>query len=196
MGAVTTLVQIVADAVEVAAEAGSHEDADRMERLGGDLAERLDDPFTKAQAAYARAIVEATGDAFLSAADLAGSDLPFVRARALEHAARRLSGEARRAALAEAVRVAATLPAPGLQERASAALRRDGTAGRRAAQGVGRLTAREREVAELARRGALTREIAERLHISERTVESHLAHAYSKLGVSGRKDLAALEDLG
>jgi DNA-binding NarL/FixJ family response regulator len=105
------------------------------------------------------------------------------------------SSHSRRDVLTEAVRLFAALPAPRLQERVTTTLRNEGAAGRRAAQGVGRLTAREREVAELARRGAMTREIAESLHISERTVESHLAHAYLKLGVSGRKDLADLAEL-
>ncbi|MGH7427036.1 MAG: response regulator transcription factor [Candidatus Methylomirabilaceae bacterium] len=35
-------------------------------------------------------------------------------------------------------------------------------------------------------RGASNRQIAERLHISERTVEHHLSHAYTKIGVSSR----------
>ena len=44
---------------------------------------------------------------------------------------------------------------------------------------------REQEVAEPARRGAITREIAESMHILERTVELHPTRAYQK---SGRKD--------
>ena len=52
------------------------------------------------------------------------------------------------------------------------------------------LTRREREVAELAARGATSRDIAEKLFVSSRTVENHLQRAYEKLGVRGRTELA------
>jgi DNA-binding CsgD family transcriptional regulator len=52
------------------------------------------------------------------------------------------------------------------------------------------LTRREREVAELAGRGMPSREIAERLFVSSRTVENHLQRVYEKLGIHGRADLA------
>jgi DNA-binding CsgD family transcriptional regulator len=51
------------------------------------------------------------------------------------------------------------------------------------------LTAREREVALLAARGLLDQQIADRLFVSVRTVHAHLRSAYTKLGVSGRKEL-------
>ena len=57
--------------------------------------------------------------------------------------------------------------------------------------GPGRLTNREREVATLAATGRPTKEIAERMHVSPRTVENHLHHAYIKLGVTDRSALAA-----
>ncbi len=53
------------------------------------------------------------------------------------------------------------------------------------------LTAREREVFELARRGVPTGTIASRLHRSGRTVEHHLASVYRKLGVGQRAELMA-----
>lgn len=53
-----------------------------------------------------------------------------------------------------------------------------------------RLTTRERAAAELAADGFTDREIAAELGCSLRTVESHLAKARAKLGVSNRKDLA------
>jgi DNA-binding CsgD family transcriptional regulator len=53
------------------------------------------------------------------------------------------------------------------------------------------LTDREREVAGLAARGRTSRQIADALTISVRTVESHLHHAYTKLGISDRAQLAA-----
>ncbi len=54
------------------------------------------------------------------------------------------------------------------------------------------LTRREREVAELAARGYTNRTIADEIGIGERTVETHLAVAYRKLGVRSRTELAAL----
>jgi DNA-binding CsgD family transcriptional regulator len=53
------------------------------------------------------------------------------------------------------------------------------------------LTRREREVAELAARGRTSREIAEALTVSLRTVDSHLDHAYTKLGITSRRELPA-----
>jgi DNA-binding CsgD family transcriptional regulator/transcriptional regulator with XRE-family HTH domain len=54
------------------------------------------------------------------------------------------------------------------------------------------LTPREREVAELAARGLVSRLIAERLGVSIRTVDNHLARVYDKLGVDSRNDLREL----
>ncbi|HEY3095955.1 MAG TPA: LuxR C-terminal-related transcriptional regulator [Acidimicrobiia bacterium] len=51
------------------------------------------------------------------------------------------------------------------------------------------LTKRELEVATLAARGMTSREIANTLVVSTRTVENHLQRAYEKLGVSGRAAL-------
>jgi ATP/maltotriose-dependent transcriptional regulator MalT len=56
------------------------------------------------------------------------------------------------------------------------------------------LTKREREVALLAATGLQSREIAERLTVSKRTIDTHLDRIYRKLGVHGREHLAnALE---
>lgn len=56
------------------------------------------------------------------------------------------------------------------------------------------LTPREREVALLASQGLSNKAIAERLVTSARTVEGHLYQVYAKLGVSGRADLASLQE--
>lgn len=53
------------------------------------------------------------------------------------------------------------------------------------------LTTREHEVAVLAAEGLTNHEIAERLHVSVRTVHSHLQAAYRKLGLSDRRLLRA-----
>lgn len=51
------------------------------------------------------------------------------------------------------------------------------------------LTAREREVAQLAAQGYTARQIGEQLHIGERTVETHVAHVCSKLGLKAKAEL-------
>ena len=52
------------------------------------------------------------------------------------------------------------------------------------------LTRREREIAGLAASGRTTREIADLLVVSPRTVDNHLQRVYGKLGISRRTDLA------
>jgi len=51
------------------------------------------------------------------------------------------------------------------------------------------LTKRERQVAELVAEGRSAREIARQLHIGRRTVETHVARAYAKLGITSRIEL-------
>jgi DNA-binding CsgD family transcriptional regulator len=60
------------------------------------------------------------------------------------------------------------------------------------ALGAGRtnLTERERQIARLAAAGVPSREIADQLYISTRTVENHLQRVYAKLAVTGRAELA------
>jgi len=57
------------------------------------------------------------------------------------------------------------------------------------------LTRREREIAAMAAQGISSREIAERLVVSVRTVDNHLYNIYSKLDVSGRDELAPILEL-
>ena len=52
------------------------------------------------------------------------------------------------------------------------------------------LTPRELQVASLAAEGLSNREIAEALVVTVKTVEWHLRHTYTKLGVTSRRDLA------
>jgi non-specific serine/threonine protein kinase len=51
------------------------------------------------------------------------------------------------------------------------------------------LTRREREIADLVADGLGNREIAERLFLSKRTVDSHLEHIFAKLGFTSRTQL-------
>jgi len=54
------------------------------------------------------------------------------------------------------------------------------------------LTPRELEVARLVAAGLTNREAAERLVVSDRTIDNHLYRIYRKLGVTSREDLARL----
>jgi DNA-binding CsgD family transcriptional regulator/tetratricopeptide (TPR) repeat protein len=56
---------------------------------------------------------------------------------------------------------------------------------------VGRLSRRQKEVAQLVAAGMTNREIADRLFISERTAEGHVDQIRSKLGVRSRTQIAS-----
>ena len=78
--------------------------------------------------------------------------------------------------------------------RAEAALREAG--GRRGSRGRPRsgwdsLTPTEHSVAGLVAEGLSNPQIGERLYISSRTVQTHLAHVFAKLDISARAQLAA-----
>ena len=87
-----------------------------------------------------------------------------------------------RRAAAEARR----LDMPGSVKRADRILA-DLTAAQRRADP---LTRREREVADLVAQALSNRQIANRLFLSERTVESHVARILAKLGVNNRTEIA------
>jgi DNA-binding CsgD family transcriptional regulator len=76
----------------------------------------------------------------------------------------------------------------------------DATAGATVAAGAGgeleALSGREREVAELVAQQLTNREIAERLVLSEKTVESHLRNVFAKLSVSSRVAVAQAIERG
>ena len=52
------------------------------------------------------------------------------------------------------------------------------------------LTRREREVADLVADGLTNPEIAGRLFVSQKTVETHMTNILRKLGVSSRREIA------
>jgi len=147
--------------------------------------------------ARARAVVAGERLACLEeAAEVARrSPSRLVQAEALSELgeARRRAGErvAARAALREARELAHACGAAGLEARAHEELLVAGARPHRIAQsGVDSLTAAERRVADLAARGLRNREIAEALFVTVKTVELHLGHAYGKLGIRGRSQLA------
>ncbi len=61
---------------------------------------------------------------------------------------------------------------------------------RRSTTGWGSLTPTERDVVRLISEGLANKDIATRLFVSPRTVQTHLTHVYTKLGLTSRMQLA------
>jgi DNA-binding CsgD family transcriptional regulator/tetratricopeptide (TPR) repeat protein len=116
--------------------------------------------------------------------------MPFERARTLLLLGTTLRRARRnrdaRAVLESAREVFARLGTPVFTERAGIEL---ASVGGRVSQPFD-LTATETRVAGLTGAGRTNREVADALFMSVRTVESHLAHIYRKLGVRSRTELA------
>ena len=54
------------------------------------------------------------------------------------------------------------------------------------------LTPKEREVVTLIARGFKYREVAEELGISVKTLETHMAHIFQKLGIASRNEITRI----
>jgi len=147
------------------------------------LTASLDGPFTAVAAAHARAAATADGAALRAAAEqlaelgllLAAGESAALAAQLLRDASRDASAHAAAAraevwlAACEGARSPALVSAPAQE-----------------------LTRREHEIALLAASGLSSREIADRLVLSVRTVDSHLQRTYRKLGIRRRDELAPL----
>ena len=100
-----------------------------------------------------------------------------------------------RSVLREALALATHLGADSLAARARSDLPAAGGRPRTLAlSGPASLTSSERRVVERAVAGDTNRRIAETLFVTPKTVELHLSNAYRKLGVAGRRELAAALD--
>ena len=104
----------------------------------------------------------------------------------------RRGGELARAreSLADAVRRAETRGAVWLARLAAEELKVAG--GRRRRGRLGELTPQEQRVAMAAAAGKHNAELARQLSVSVNTIETHLGHIYTKLGIRSRSELAAL----
>ena len=126
-----------------------------------------------------------------AAATYAALGLRFDRARTLlllgRAQRRRKKWAAARSALEQAAAAFEEIGSPGWVEESRSELARVGA---RRAPPAGELSPAERRVAELAAEGLANKEIARALFVSVKTVEGHLSHAYAKLGVRSRAQLA------
>lgn len=163
------------------------------------LAERADVAWTRALALDVRGLVDGDAGRLLAAAQgYRACRLAPATAASTEAAGACLLRSGHRAegitALEEAGAVYERLGAARDLARVQRALREAGVRARRRPGGIaprvaGSLTAAEGRVADLIRQGLTYREIAGALYISKRTVETHAAHIFQKLGVSGRREL-------
>ncbi|MEO8424020.1 MAG: AAA family ATPase [Actinomycetota bacterium] len=188
----------VAALIELGASDAATEVVAWLEERGG----ALDRPLALAIAARSRALLAAAGGDFPAAFEAMARALeahdrvsvPFELARTLVvlgSIRRRAKQKApAREVLEEAFKIFDRLGARLWAEQARSELARIG--GRRAAVGV--LTEAEHRVAKLAAAGRTNREIADTLFMSVRTVEGHLSHAYRKLGIRSRTELAVFFD--
>jgi DNA-binding CsgD family transcriptional regulator len=121
--------------------------------------------------------------------------MPLARSRALTAYGAVLGRHGRRGqarqVLAEALTYARSCGADWHAQQALIELRRAG--GRAGRIPPGQLSPQEKAVARLARAGRTNREISRELYLSVNTVETHLAHAYRKLGIRRRAELTGQE---
>jgi DNA-binding CsgD family transcriptional regulator len=181
------------------AKLGEGEDAQRLAHEEVALARRWGAPRALGHAlTTAGLIADGAPDLELlheAAAVLADSPAQLVKARAVTElgaALRRRNRRAdARAPLATGLELAQRCGAWALAERAREELIATGARPRRAMRtGVDALTPSERRVARLAAGGQTNRDIAQALFVTEKTVETHLSHAYQKLDIHSRSQLA------
>ncbi len=128
-------------------------------------------------------------------AELGGCGADGARLRLLRAAGR--SGSEARDDLQDALAICDQTGAGHIGSQVLGALAELGARPRRAAvSGIRSLTPAERRVVDLAGSGATNRVIAETLFLTEKTVETHLTHAYRKLGVRSRAQLAGVLQAG
>jgi len=122
---------------------------------------------------------------------LRGVPMPLAQCRTLTAygtvLARRGHRDEARQLLTDALHHAQACGAGWHADQALTELRRAGGRARRIPPG--QLSPQEKAVARLARAGRTNRQIGRELYLSVNTVETHLAHAYRKLGISRRSEL-------
>jgi DNA-binding CsgD family transcriptional regulator len=171
--------------------------AGRLERMAG----RQRGPYLRAAAALAKGricLASGQGDAATCLQDalegFARAQLPMELARTRLELARALAEPMPEVAIAEATAALEEferLEAARHADAAGALLRSLGAPIRTGPKGVGALTRREAEVLQLIGAGLSNPEIADRLYITRKTVETHVGNLLAKLGLRNRAEAAA-----
>jgi DNA-binding NarL/FixJ family response regulator len=191
---------VAPELVEALAEVGERDEALAVTGRLRELAEQQQHPWGRATAKRCSAVVRLAFETYdeqavaalaQAAATYDELGLRFDAARSLlslGRSQRRFKkwGAARRT-LEQATAAFETIGSPGWAEQARSEL---GRVGARRPTPSGELTPAERRVVELAATGLSNKEIARTLYVAVPTVEAHLSHAYAKLGVRSRTQLA------
>jgi DNA-binding CsgD family transcriptional regulator len=187
--------QLLMDGAQLAAAAGQPVSESfllfELVRLGGspqparlaELAASVQSPLVAARAAFVAAVADRSGEALeVAGAAFAALGCRLHAAEAYVLAAQQLSSPTRQRQLRRRAEQCltecggATTPMLGIAPAGAPVT----------------LSRREQEIAALAAEGLSARAISELLVVSVRTVENHLQHVYTKLGVAGRHELAAI----
>ena len=188
-----------ADAVAAYCACGQYTDVGRVVDWVAQRAATLPSRWPKIVVATGQAaLAEHLGDRalaqahFTDALDLYnGLPMPLARAQTLTEygafVARGGDSARARVLLAEALAIAEECTAGWHADRARVEWRRAG--GRTRSRKPDELSPPEAAVAQLAQAGRTNREIAQHLHLSIKTVETHLGHIYQKLGIRSRWQL-------
>jgi DNA-binding CsgD family transcriptional regulator len=201
VGESTMVGPLLALLVDVHLEAGDLDEARRTARRLGRLAEAQRGPYLRAAAALAKGRVRVAGGQGDARACLhealegfARARLPMEVARTRLEMARALAERVPEVAVAEAKAALEDferLEAARHADAAAALLRSLGAPIRTGPKGVGALTRREAEILQLLGAGLSNPEIADRLFISRKTVETHVGNLLAKLGLRNRAEAAA-----
>ena len=166
--------------LQTATQFGDHTTADRLAKL----AIQVQGPRAPAAAAHAAALAAGSGDALVDAS------------RRYEAFGDRIAAAA---AAAQAVVIyqdsglrGAAMSASTIAQRLAAECQGSETPALRAATTSQPFTARQREIISLAAQGLSTKEIADRLTMSTRSVEGHLFRASQRVGANSREQLISI----
>jgi DNA-binding CsgD family transcriptional regulator len=186
--------------VEALVESGELEEArevtDRLRSMATEqhhpwglaATKRCDSVVGLAAGPYDESAAAALGSA---ASDFAALGLRFDAARSLfllgRSQRRHRKWASARTSLTRTVEAFEALDSPGWADAARSEL---GRIGARRPRSTGQLTPTEQRVVDLAADGLSNKEIASALVVTVNTVETHLSHAYAKLGVRSRTQLS------